>query len=289
MKTKHLSKLILAFILMGTAFPSSLKAQPTTVLERIQETGLIRVGIREDAVPFGYRNSENNLSGLCLDFVNLLRTRLQKELQRNILSVKIFQSTLFNRYDLIQDQVIDLECGPNTIQTEPIEGVSYSKPFLVTGTQFLIRKPERSQFNFKGTLNGLTIGVLRGTSTEAFIKENYPSATIQQFQGPTGRVRGIQAVQRETIDAFVSDGILLIGEAILLRLNLDEDYAIVPSRPLSCEYYGMILPANDPQWQTIVNETIDVARSQLIIADWFSIVNTYLQETNINCPNLDLQ
>ncbi|PSF37289.1 amino acid ABC transporter substrate-binding protein [Aphanothece hegewaldii CCALA 016] len=289
MKINHLSKLFLATLLVTVSFPIPLKAQNKTVLENIQETGLIRVGIREDAVPFGYRNADNNLSGLCLDFVNQLRRQLQQELKRNIFTVKIFQSTLFNRFDLIEDQVIDLECGPNSIQTEPSQFVSFSKPFLVTGIQFLIRKDDQLKFNVRGTLEGVTIGVLRNTSTEKFIRTRYPLATIQQFQGTTGRVRGIQALQRGRIDAFVSDGILLIGEATLLGLDLEKDYVIVPTQPLTCEYYGLILPKNNPQWQKLVNETIEIARSQLIIADWFSIVDSYIQETNVNCPDINPQ
>lgn len=286
MKINRLSKFVFSTLFVLVSFPIPLKAQNATVLERMQETGLIRVGIREDAVPFSYRNAENNLSGLCLDFVDLLRTRIKEELQRNVLSVKLFQSTLFNRFDLIEDQVIDLECGPNTIKIDESQAVSFSNPFLVTGIQFLIRKEDQLNFNFRGTLEGITIGVLRNTSTEDFIVKRYPLAKIQQFQGTTGRVRGIQAVQREKIDAFVSDGILLVGEATLLGLALEKDYLIVPKRPLTCEYYGIILPKNDLQWQTIVNETIDAARSQLIIADWFSIIDSYIQETNIDCPNI---
>jgi polar amino acid transport system substrate-binding protein len=286
MKINRLSKLVFSTLFVLVCFPIPLKAQNSTVLERMQETGLIRVGIREDAVPFGYRNAENNLSGLCLDFVDLLRRRIKEELPRNFLSVKLFQSTLFNRFDLIEDEVIDLECGPNTIRIDENPAVSFSNPFLVTGIQFLIRKEDQSKFNFRGTLEGIRIGVLRNTSTEDFIVKRYPLAKIQQFQGTAGRVRGIQALQRGAIDAFASDGILLVGEATLLGLALDEDYLIVPNRPLTCEYYGIILPKNNPQWQTIVNETIEAARSQLIIADWFGIVESYIQETTVDCPNI---
>lgn len=254
-----------------------------TVLEKIQETGLLRVGIREDAVPFGYRNSENNLSGLCLDYINLLRQEIQNNLQKEVITIQLFQSTVYNRFGLVQDRVIDLECGPNTIRPELEQKVNFSTPFLVTGVQFLIRKEDQSKFNFRGSLENFTIGVLRGTSTEEFIKDRYPLATIQQFQGATGRRRGIQALQRKAIDAFVSDGILLLGEATVLGLSLEEDYLLVPQRPLTCEYYGFILPNNDEQWQNFINETIEIARTKLIIADWFGVVDTYLQESAANC------
>jgi polar amino acid transport system substrate-binding protein len=279
-----LDKLTVAILSVLLAIPQSVRGEP--VLENIQNTGLIRVGIREDSVPFGYRNLDNDLAGLCLDFVALLRRRIQDYSSQDIFTVKIFQSTLFNRFDLVEDRVVDLECGPNTINREGHPAVDFSSPFLVTGVQFLIRRQDRSKFNFNGSLEDLAIGVLRDTTTEKFIEDRYPLARIQRFQGRTGRVRGIQALQRGRIDAFVSDGILLVGEATLLGLALDTDYLIVPERPLTCEYYGLILPKQDPQWQNLVDGTIDLALSGLVIADWFNVVDHYIQETRRYCKDI---
>ena len=48
------------------------------------ETGLLKVGIREDAVPFGYRDINGDLEGLCLDFIAVLRDKLKQELIKTI-------------------------------------------------------------------------------------------------------------------------------------------------------------------------------------------------------------
>ena len=84
-----------------------------------------------------------------------------------------------------------------------------------------------------------------------------------------GRQRGVQAVKQGTVDAFASDGILLLGEVAQQGLSL-EDYELVPEYPLTCDRYGMILPPADPQWKSLVNSVIESPRSQRILANFFA-------------------
>ncbi|MFM7192984.1 MAG: amino acid ABC transporter substrate-binding protein, partial [Microcystaceae cyanobacterium] len=47
-----------------------------TVLETIRTTGLLKIAIREDAVPLGYRDLNNDWSGICLDFAAILKRQV---------------------------------------------------------------------------------------------------------------------------------------------------------------------------------------------------------------------
>ncbi|MEG3435971.1 amino acid ABC transporter substrate-binding protein [Pannus brasiliensis CCIBt3594] len=270
------------WLILSFLYPANAGAE--TVLEKIYRTGLLEVGIREDAIPFGYRDSNHNLEGLCLDFVNILREELKRELNLNIISVKIYKSTLFNRFDLVENGTIDLECGPNTIRENLDRRVTFSRPFFVTGTQFLIRRENRANLNLN-TLENIRIGVLRDTTTASLLREKYPNATLQEFQGATGRLRGVQALKRRNIDAFASDGILLLGEAIVLGLSLEEEYAIVPENPLDCEYYGLILPSDNPRWKELVNSVIIAAQNREVLRQWFGEIAPYFIETLNYCRN----
>ncbi|ACK71410.1 extracellular solute-binding protein family 3 [Gloeothece citriformis PCC 7424] len=243
--------------------------------------------MREDAVPFGYEDLDNNLSGICLDVINLIKERVQEELNQEIILVKLFQSTLFNRFELIKDGVVYLECGPNTIRESPDLEVAFSAPFFVTGTQFIIPSGLENRFDADSSLADFTLGVLRNTTTQQLLASRYPQATIQEFQGITGRLRGIQAVQTGRIDAFASDGILLIGEATLQGLPIPEDYVLVPQPPLDCEYYGLILPKNDPQWRELVNSVIDNVKLKEILRKWVTVISPYLEETRNFCEKKD--
>ncbi|MFM7786987.1 MAG: amino acid ABC transporter substrate-binding protein [Microcystis panniformis] len=276
--------IILTLVILSNIF-AALPAKSETVLEKIKRTGLLEVAMREDAIPFGYRDSNNNLQGLCLDFIQLLREELKHKLNLQIISVKIYKSTLFNRFQLLENKTVDFECGPNSIRKNIPNGVSFSRPFFVTGTQFLVRSDNQNNFNFSSSLEGISIGVLRDTTTQELLRQKYPLATYQEFQGVTGRLRGIQSLRRNRIDAFASDGILLIGEAVILGLSLEQDYQLIPRNPLNCDYYGFILPANDPQWQEFINGVIVTSENRNIFKAWFAEVAAYFRDTWQYCRN----
>jgi polar amino acid transport system substrate-binding protein len=197
--------------------------------------------------------------------------------------VKMYQSSLFNRFSLIDESVASLECGPNTIRDDLPYQVTFSEPFLITGTQLLIRAEDLPQFTGNEDLTGERIGVLRATSNLDFLKANYPRADLLVFQGSTARRRGIQALVQKKIDAFASDGILLFGEALLLNLAFSRDYLLYPSLPLDCQKYGLILPKGDPQWQALVNEVVNSPESQEIYRKWIGLIFPAIQEVQAYC------
>ena len=284
-KLKFYGIIINLFLLFSSGLPSY--SQEKNVLERIKEDGLLKVGIREDAVPFGYRDINGELEGLCLDFINVLREELKQKLDKQVIAIKLYKSTLFNRFELVSDRIVDIECGPNTIRELPQYQIQFSSPFFLTGTQLLVTKEKAKKINVNGSLENVNIGVLKNTSNEQLMAEKYPLANLVQFQGVTGRYRGIQALRGDKIDAFASDGILLVGEAIIQDLRLGLDYMLVPSYPIDCEEYGLILPNNDPEWLSFIESTIKTALARNVYLDWFGelgpqikAVQSFCQEKN---------
>lgn len=282
----RIKKLIISLVLFS-CLPYSVRAQDRSVLEEVKKTGLLRIAVREDAVPFGYRDSNDNWTGICIDFLEILRNQVRRELDQPIILIKLFKSTLFNRFDLVNDKVVTLECGPNTIRDNLSYNIDFSDPFFLTGTQLLIRAEDKNRIRLNPNLNGITIGGLRDSTNLEFIAQKYPLATIRAFQGVTGRLRGVQALQQGKIDAFVSDGILLIGEALLQNLSLGQDYLIFPEYPLECEQYGMIIPSNDSQWQALVNKTIATKEAQALYQKWIGPVLPAIEQTRNYCRQLD--
>ena len=224
------------------------------VLAEIATTGVLRVGIRQDAAPFGSVDANGQTTGFCVDAMNELATELKQQLDRPIRMEITAQSTVENRFEIVRNETVHIECGPNTIQ-QGLNGVTFSTPFFVTGTHLLVRTEDQSQINPFTTLNDMRIGVLEDTTTEAFVRDRYPDADITAFAGTTGRAEGIQSVLSGNIDAFAGDGILSIAAAQQQNLPATS-YTLVPDRPLTCDPYGMVLPANDRQWQETVNDFI---------------------------------
>ena len=242
-------------------------------LTKIQRTGVLTVAIREDAAPFGYTDSNGKLQGYCLDFFALLESQLIKTLERNSLSVKLVKSTPDNRFSLVANNFVDLECGPNTIRDDAPEGTDFSTGFFVTGTQFLVRKGNK--LNLNGNLNGAVLGLIANTTTSEYIRERYPDASVIGYRGVTARNRGIQAVVQGRIDAMISDGILLRAEAQQQELS-SVAYPLVPRIPLTCDRYGMIIQAEDPEWQDFVSSVIDSSEAETLTKAWFGNLFNYV-------------
>jgi polar amino acid transport system substrate-binding protein len=265
------------FWLLGLISP--LKAEPENRLAKIQRTGVLSVAIREDAPPFGYLDASKNLQGYCLDFFELLESQLLASQlidggERNSLSIKLLKSTTTNRFSLVADQLVDLECGPNTIRSDPPENTGFSTDFFQTGTQFLVKQD--NPLDLESDLEGSVLGVISNTTTAKYVAQRYPKATLRQYRGLAARVRGVQAVSQGKLDAMISDGILLRAEAQQQGLSSAE-YPLVPEVPLTCDRYGMIIHGNDPQWQELVNSVINSPEAIALADQWFGSLYSYTQ------------
>ncbi len=158
-----------------------------SILEEINRTGILKVALRSDAPPFGYLNDNYNWTGYCASVINSLEDYLELKLDRpgGVQVVKL-PSNLKNRYQLVQQHRVHLECGPNTIRSD-IEGVTFSQPFFATGTKFSLKSDRTNQINH---------------------------------------------------------------------------HSLLPQQPLTCDYYGMLLPQGDRTWQDTINSFLNNSLKQ---------------------------
>ncbi|MGK7917054.1 MAG: alpha/beta fold hydrolase [Prochloraceae cyanobacterium] len=259
--------------------PETVIATPTpreeTVLTEIQRTGKLEVALRKDAPPFGYLDEEGNWTGYCVDLIDSLANHLAKKLNlRDGIEVIPLPSSLDNRFELVQNDTVHLECGPNTIRSD-VEKVTFSEPFFISGTHFLVKSSKAEQIKAGGDLQGIRTGVLRKTTTEQFIQERYPQTQTVYFEGPTGTTEALKALIGGKIDIFANDGILSIGEVVNQNLDVD-NYALVPKIPLTCDFYGTILPNDDPQWRDTVNSFLKEQKTQQVWDQWFTELFPYV-------------
>ena len=260
-------RLELAIIFCGAtiALISPQVSQAQSVEQDIQETGVLNVGIREDSPLFGLGREK---VGYCADFANSLAESLSQKLGKTI-TLNLVKSTTQTRWNLVKEGTVHLECGPNTITTEREQeyGIKFSKPFFVTATQVFVRADATEE-----SLRTGTIGIIKGTTNEAEIRQVYPEEQVDDsFEQ---RSEGITAVQLREINGFASDGILLEGTASSLEIKPDKYSLVTPlvgNRPL-CATYGMILPKGNEnsQWHDTVNSLISQSgQGEEVWEKWF--------------------
>ncbi|NJL45793.1 MAG: transporter substrate-binding domain-containing protein [Leptolyngbyaceae cyanobacterium SM2_3_12] len=226
-----------------------------SILSTIQQTGELRIAMRRDAPPFGYVDDQDEWTGYCSALAVALGDYLQAEIQPQVpIELVEIPSTLADRFDLVRDGNVYLECGPNTVR-EGIEGIEFSDVIFATGSHFLTTPTNTSRVNPALSLEGINVGVMANSTGEVFLADQYPAANVTLFDGPTGRVDGIQAVNTGELDAFFGDDILTITEVLQNDLPV-ENLTLVPELPLTCEFYGLALPNDDPAWVSLVNQFI---------------------------------
>ncbi|MGG6292984.1 alpha/beta hydrolase [Leptolyngbya sp. AN02str] len=250
--------------------------RPDRVLDDIQQTGLLRVGIRTDAAPLGYIDAEGRWAGYCFDLANQLASELARSLPASSdrpLGVDVIRlpSSSENPFELVQSGAVHMECGPNSIQTGATT-VTFSEPFMVTGTQFLVTDAARSRINLSDLANGLAgvkTGVPERSRVEELVRDRYPRSTVVPFAGEGVTQNGVQAVTDGTIDTFANDGLLLLGE--LARQDAAaQTLTLVPSQPLSCDFYGLVLPSGDSAWRNTVNRFLRSETALDTRREWLS-------------------
>jgi polar amino acid transport system substrate-binding protein len=254
-----------------------------SVEETVSETGVLKIGVRQDSPLFGYGE---NPSGYCVDFAQKLTTLLTEKFNKPI-TLELITSTTQNRWDLVKNKTVHLECGPNTINEnrESDYEIKFSRPFFVTATQIFTRLSTTEETIKKGN-----IGVIKNTTNEQDIRQIYPPQQVNNTVA--NRPQGIQAVQAGLIDGFASDGILLIGTTLKLKLN-PSSYNIVTlynKETPFCATYGMILPPEEENesWRSFVNQVIAKSgKGEAVWDQWFSPFLPYLSNVLQGCKSLE--
>ena len=270
--------------IIPTPLTETIPPRADSILEDIDQTGVLRVAFRKDAVPFGFINPQEAWDGYCGETAIALSRYLTQELDREVdIEIAELTSTLDNRFDLVRNGSVHLECGPNTIRGD-VEGVIFSNPFFTSSTQFLTLASEEERVNPNLPLSGVRLGVLTNTTTQMFVEETYPNADIVTFSGVEGRETAIAAVTTGEIDAFVGDGILSYGEVLLEQRSFD-GFSLFPDLPLTCDFYGLVLPNDDLEWRTVINQFLVSDVENAVSDKWFATLYPETLDKTAFCLN----
>ena len=246
MRYKAMSMLV--GVTLATLVPLALPVGPAAaepVLQRINRTGKLTAGTRTESIPFAYLNDKKEWVGFSVDLIKEIQGRLERNLAKKI-KLELKAVTPENRFQMVADGTVDLECGSTTYTRSRDETVDFSINFFYSSGQLLIKAD--GPIKAPKDIPGKRIGVARGTTTEKIIRTKLPQVNVVLVQD---HGEGFQALQQGKIDAYASDGILLAGLA--LNAPNAKDFGIVGG--FSFEPYSCIVPENDSKWRDFVNHT----------------------------------
>jgi polar amino acid transport system substrate-binding protein/glutamate/aspartate transport system substrate-binding protein len=249
-----LCSLLLAAVL---ASPGVAAAQ---TLDRIKETGVIRLGVREDAAPFSWRTEQGGIAGYSVDLCVAVAQYVKLDLALADLNAELVTVTAADRFDALVDGRIDLLCEATSATLSRREIVDFSLPTYIDGASVLLRPDGPESFN---GLAGHRIGVLHGTTTEqslgrALQEENVAAELIAVATHDDG----LEQLKAGKIDAYFADRtilqFMLLGDAEAKDFKLADRY-------FTYEPYALALPLGDSAFRLAVDRALSrIYRSKAI-------------------------
>lgn len=246
----------------GSVPETAPETAPETVLERIARTNRLLAGTRQDTAPFA-RRTESELTsgeltsgdgweGYSIELIQRIHAELERQLDRSI-QLEFVEVSIADRATQLKEGKVDIICDASSFTRSRDLEVDFSVGYFETGTQLLFNKAvetdEQTQLPY--TEPALIIGTVAGTTNQAVVERQLQLAQFVEFPS---RDAGWQALQRGRIDALASDGILL--ETLRQSDNNPENYEIAPDQPYDQEVYACMLPQDDPNFKTLVNDSL---------------------------------
>jgi glutamate/aspartate transport system substrate-binding protein len=278
-KTRAARAILTAAALVAMALPGTLLAQAQTkapafevpytgTLKKIRDSGVIRVGYRENSPPFAFIGPDRKPVGYALDLCEVVIEEVANELHKDI-DAEYRPVTPENRFDLIRNGTIDLECGSTTNNVERRKTVGFSPTMFVTGTKLLVKRG--SGIRSLRDLQGKTVVLTRGTvHAEAIPKIAQRQNRNIDFITAADHNESFQALASGKAQAFANDDIQLAG--MIAQTKSASDYRIVGDF-LTYADYALMIRKDDAEFQEVVDRAFDrLAGSREIVAiynKWF--------------------
>ncbi|MEX2202309.1 MAG: amino acid ABC transporter substrate-binding protein [Dongiaceae bacterium] len=220
-------------------------------LERLRETGVIKIGIREDAIPFSYLTGAGEPAGYTVSLCAAVVDRLRAEPGLESLEIEYVPVETEDRFAAVAENRIDLLCGATTVTLARRELVDFSLPIFVTGGSLLYLANGPQTFE---DLAGHSIAVRKATTMretlDSLLRESNVNATIIEVDDHDD---GIAKLASGEVAAYFADRAILsnlIGlEHIAAGVKLSDVL-------LSYEPYALAMAKGDDEFRLAVDRAI---------------------------------
>ena len=211
-----------------------------TTMKRLQDAGEIKIGVKYDVPPFGFKNPKSgDIEGFDVDFGQAIADELGVD-------ANFIEAISDNRIPFLQDGTADLILSTMTINAERAEEIDFSEPYFIARGSILVKK---SNTDIKGVkdLAGKTVCTALGSTYEETLKKQAPKAERKLVDG---YAECLELLQNGAVDAESTDDVILAGQII------QDDSLKLVGDPLTTEPYGAGIKKGDTAFQEFVNQVL---------------------------------
>jgi len=247
-----LRELVIVCALLCVPLSANAAAELTQKLKRINDSGEINLGYRQDQTPMSFDNGSNRAAGYSVELCNHIATAVQKKLGRSDIRVNYVPVTAENRFDAIESGKIDILCGATTKTLARSEIVGFTQSTFVTGGSLLSRKDTAVE-NIKA-LMGKRVAVVSSTTTIESLKAAISKLALDtEVVAVSSTSEGMDLLESKEVDAFASDQVILIGQVISRG---GRDLYSLSTDLYSFEPFALAVPRGDADFQLVADRVL---------------------------------
>jgi glutamate transport system substrate-binding protein len=216
-----------------------------TTMGKIQAAGEIKIGVKYDVPPFGFKNPQTDeIEGFDVDLGRAIADKLGVE-------PNFIEAISDNRIPFLEDGTVDLVLSTMTINKERDQEIDFSEPYYIARGRILV--PQDSDITGIDSLAGKKVCTALGSTYEETIKEQAPDADLELVDSYS---ECLELVQNGAVDAVSTDDVILTGMIIQ-----DDNLKLTEGEPLTTEPYGAGIKDGDTEFKDFVDGVIEEYKS----------------------------
>ncbi|MEM7023190.1 MAG: amino acid ABC transporter substrate-binding protein [Pseudomonadota bacterium] len=220
-------------------------------LDEIKNSGVLKVGYREDAAPYSYKNNIGEPDGYTVGLCKAVGSQIASQVGIAELSIEYVPVTTEDRFQAVQDGKIDLLCGATTTTLGRRELIDFSLPTFVDGTGVLLREDSPKTF---GELAGHKVGVRAATTTEEALDKTLEREKIEATVVPVeSHDEGLAKLEAGEVSAYFADQAIL---HFLLSKADAPDGMFLGDGQYTLEPYALALRRGDDDFRLAVDRAL---------------------------------
>ncbi|PLQ02300.1 glutamate/aspartate ABC transporter substrate-binding protein [Cupriavidus pauculus] len=249
----NVAKLAGLMIAAGMLCASAQAAEPLTgTLQKIKDTGVITLGVRDSSIPFNYNLGGVRQVGYSYDINMKIVEAIKDQLKLPNLQVKEIPITSQNRITLLQNGTIDIECGSTTNNLERQKQASFTTSIFIIGTRIMVKKD--GGIKDWADLKGKNVVTTAGTTSERLLRKmNDDQKLGMNIISTKDHGQSFLTLESGRAVAFMMDDALLYGERA--KAKNPNDWIVV-GKPQSRESYGCMIRKDDAPFKKLSDHVI---------------------------------
>lgn len=213
--------LLISYVIADTQLSASAAEMP-----EIQRRGYIKVAVKDNLRPLGFKDASGNLQGLEIDLAKALAVDLVGKAD----AVKLQPVANRDRLGAVLDHKVDIAIARVTATSSRSRLVNFSVPYYFDGTVLVTKNTSLQRLS---DLAKRKIAVLKNSSTIADVRYYLPNA---ELVGVNSYQEAFALLENNAANAFAADASVLSG-----WVQQYPQYRLLPTK-LSTEPLSVVMP-----------------------------------------------